>query len=384
MKKKKHILLMAGLLGFLLFTASCSDKSTKPADEGDPSDPSGQFDESGLTRQENDGSWDSSVIVYRDDTYDHYFTRFEGFTGADAAYSTLLPNGDIFWSFGDSWFGKVSANRSRDATTSFFVRNAAMVQHGECFDCFSALNDHGPQSAKTLLLHKQDPDHWYWPYDATVHDNKLHFLISHVTKTEEGGMWGFKTVGSDLAIFSLPELSLDTIIADKYKGEATFGSCLLEDGDYTYIYGTVSGYLSKRVSIARAPQGDLTADWEFWNGTGWQSSPSDYTMPDLDASDQFSVFKVGDTYYLFTQEILFGTRLFLYEGDSPSGPFTNKRILYNIPTQFPETFTYNALVHPELSKQGELVISYCINTNNFQDQFTNADTYRPYFLRIRY
>src|SRR5690606_14299217 len=135
-------------------------------------------------------------------------------------------------------------------------------------------------------------------------------------KTAEGGMWGFKTVGSDLAILSLPELSVDTSIADKYKGEAAFCSALLEDKGYTYIYGTVSGYLSKRVRIARAAGGDLRTDWEFWIGTCWQTSPSDYTMPDLDASDQFSVFKAGDTYYLFTQEFLLGTRLFLYEGDS--------------------------------------------------------------------
>ena len=38
--------------------------------------------------------------------------------------------------------------------------------------------------------------------------------------------------------------------------------------------------------------------------------------------------------------------------------------------------------HPHLSKPGELLISYNVNTLNFWDHFNYADIYRPRFINI--
>ena len=85
----------------------------------------------------------------------------------------------------------------------------------------------------------------------------------------------------------------------------------------------------KYAHVARAPGGDLRAIWEFYNGSEWVSEPSTYRIHD-GVSDQFSVFKKNDKYYLLTHQIIFGKEIQLFESDFPMGPWHSKKnsILY--------------------------------------------------------
>ena len=57
------------------------------------------------------GCWHSEVAVYEDCHYNLLFTRYgNGWTGADATYSTPLPDGRILWMFWRHLFG-YSASR---------------------------------------------------------------------------------------------------------------------------------------------------------------------------------------------------------------------------------------------------------------------------------
>ena len=109
--------------------------------------------------------------------------------------------------------------------------------------------------------------------------------------------------------------------------------------------------------------------------------PSNYVIAQ-NVSDQFSVIKENDVYYLITHEPYFGRRIWIMQSDSPTGPWINKRTIYCTPENTDNIFTYNSFVHPELSVDGELRISYNINSFNFNDLFMNADLYRPKFIRI--
>lgn len=330
----------------------------------------------------NNGCWDSKIQVYEDLQYNNFFTRYgNGWTGGDGTYSVKLPDGRILWMFGDSFFGKVNPDRSRPNTP--LTRNAVMVQTGETFDGFTSINPGTQEAPAPFIAHAAPPDHWYWPYDATIKNGKVQYLLAHMQKTGSGG-FDFKNVSTDLAILSLPDLKLESLTPNKYPaGDITFGSTVYEDADgFTYIYGISNAPLEKRVHIARAPEGDLTKAWQYWNGTTWTDTLSNYVIY-KSASDQFSVFKDGSKYYLVTQEILFGSKIFIAESNALTGPFTNQRILYCTPETGGTVITYNAFVHPELSRDGELVISYNINNNDFPAVFRNADYYRPKFIRIK-
>jgi hypothetical protein len=45
-------------------------------------------------------------------------------------------------------------------------------------------------------------------------------------------------------------------------------------------------------------------------------------------------------------------------------------------------FTYAAKAHPELSRPGELLVSYVVNSFDFGESSTNAGIYRPRFVRV--
>ncbi|RRB07734.1 DUF5005 domain-containing protein [Larkinella rosea] len=333
----------------------------------------------------------SEPEVQVDSQYNSFFTRNTAWNGGDGVYSTLLPDGRIFWTFGDTFLGLVKPDRTRLSNQNVMVRNSAMIQQGETFDSFQTLN----QGAKTAtagqsyFVHAKQKggNDWYWPLDATVHDRKLQVVLSHIQKTGSGS-WDFTNESIDIAICSPKTGAIEKIIANKYRGKWGYGGALCEAADgYIYIYGVIHGNLTTNVVVARAPKGNLTATWQFWNGSQWGNQPADHSIY-KDASDQFSVFRQGSKYYLFTQEIVFGRRLFLSESNSPIGPWTAKRVLYTVPPEqgTGKVITYNALVHPELSRNGDLLISYCINANDFADHFNHpgsADRYRPYFIRVK-
>jgi hypothetical protein len=85
------------------------------------------------------------------------------------------------------------------------------------------------------------------------------------------------------------------------------------------------------------------------------------------------------------QESGTGNWLSMYVGDSPVGPFENATRLHycNEPKGGKGIYTYNAKGHPHISKQGELLVSYNVNTTSWEMHEKHASIYRPRFLNIR-
>ncbi len=327
--------------------------------------------------------------VFPDSSCNAFFTRNYGWNGGDGAYSLLLPDGRIIWSFGDSFYGVVDPGRIRNGNKNVMVRNAFLVQESKHSDHFVSLNQGELEHTETLIKYKDFDEHqkWYWPLDATVYEDQLQMVLMRMKKNGEG-MWGFAGEAIDLAVFTLPQLELTNIICNKVSDDLPYGSAICEAGDgYTYLYGSSRTGLTTWMHIARAPQGNLTNDWQFWNGTEWQAEPSDFAIH-RDVSSMFSIWKENERYFLFTQEPNLGRKLFLFESESPMGPFINKKLLYEIPAEHGtgDMFSYNAIVHPELSTPGELLVNYSINPHNFWHNFNtpaSAGKYRPVFIRIR-
>jgi hypothetical protein len=320
--------------------------------------------------------WDQDLVVSEDCHYNLLFTRYgNGWTGADATYSLPLPNGRIMWMFGDTFLGTVTAQRTRENAP--FIRNSLIIQDGDQMKTLSGGNDNKPAA----FIQPLQDDQWYWPLDATIYHGKIQWLLGRLGSDGTGDAWDFAYRGFDLAIVSPATFEIESLQSKIASPDISYGSCLLEDGQYTYIYGIFSSSRSKTVHLARAENGNLLNAWTFYDGSGWTTEPSDFIVA-RNVSDQFSVIKEGDVYYLITHETIFGKRIFIAQSSKPEGPFTDGRVLYCTPESGGDIFTYNSFVHPELSQEGELRISYNINSFNFADLFTNADLYRPKFIRI--
>jgi hypothetical protein len=224
-----------------------------------------------------------------------------------------------------------------------------------------------------------EQDSWYWPAASTVVGNKLvQFLLK--TRRSGSGLWDFSYAGGYLASYSLPGLSLEGVTPIPASDTVQWGTSVLDDGGYTYIYGVEDRGWDKYVHVARVATGDVHGQWSYYTGSSWSTDPAGSARLFNGVSNQYSVVKVGGAYRLVTQTPL-GNEISSYRSVTPSGPFVGKTVLYTTPSWGADTFTYNALAHPELSGPGGMLISFNVISNNGAEAYSNPEIYRPRFVR---
>lgn len=386
----------------------------------------------------NIGQHDKNVYVYKDKKYDKLFTRSLGWNGGDGVQTTLLPDGNTFWTFNDSFYGVVEENRLRPGGKNNFPRNSIMVQianakgfPGETETDLVWLADYiqtddpegkGYYQARTHIRHKWaskteeqikageiDKDYLYWAADATVVDDgagskKLQMLWAGVDNRENM----MKRVSSCLATYSLEgnpgdDTYLKLIEKDEnFKPDLAvgYGSTMWEDEDgHTYLY-VAENY---RPMVARTTTHDLTSPWEYYirdiNGEfQWvkqfptnEERERSTIMRNNNRCNLPWVFKKGDWYYMTAQAINFGHAIYIYRSKTPYGPFEDQKVLFVVPSTLDKVGNqyyknvYMLNIHPQLSRIGELVFSTNTGTSNFYDNFDkpgSADYYRPYYYRV--
>lgn len=321
---------------------------------------------------------------------DNEFTkRFEltedGLTGADGTYSVLLPDGRTVWIFGDSFLGIVTPELTREKTDPMYIRNCFVLDDGKSLE---TIHQGNPDEFKSMLIPPRvteskfkitEREYWYWPGDGWVEDDQLKVFASEFYQTGDG-MWDFEFKTTALFTYSLPdfkELSIDTISYSNVLG-IHYGHSVCKTDEYAYVYGL----LERSPHVARI---DSNGNWQFYTGMEWSSSAADSKpMLEMDGSEQFSVFNYKDQYIMIMQAGSLSDEIYSYVAKTPFGPWENKTLLYKTPKAYEndQLFTYNALAHPQFTKNDELLISY--NTNSFElgDHFVNAGIYRPRFIRV--
>ncbi|MCC6838542.1 MAG: DUF5005 domain-containing protein [Flavobacteriales bacterium] len=333
----------------------------------------------GLASMDDGGTVRLAGTTRRFAPYNELFTRYSGWTGGDQGYSIALPDGRVLWLFGDSFFGPVNPDRSRPPGSQF-VRNGYLVQDG---NQLTELNQQ-VNGQWLPVVSPGDPEQWYWPGDGFVSGNTL-YIFQHRFMLDPGQPPGFNfaQTGVDVASFSLPGLQLQSVQPFNDDPDVDWGTAVMEDGPYVYIYGTGSAPYNKFAHVSRTALDAPFQQMQYWDGNAWTSDPQATARVQGGLSQAFSVFKHGGKYYLLSQENLLGPDIFIRDAPAPTGPFSNKRKLYSTP-QPPGTWTYNALAHPHtITPQGDLLLCYSINVQDFFRLFDNADLYRPIFLRAR-
>jgi hypothetical protein len=322
-----------------------------------------------------------SVFQALFESYGNDNTLLDDWTGADGALSVLLPDGRVVWDFSDTFLGLVRSDGSRPPGQPF-INNSMIVQEGDAL--VQTLHGGTPASPTSLII-PTDRKAWYWVGDMTVEGDRLRVFVMEFIRTGGGG-FDFEWVGNAIASLLLPDLTLESVTPTYGEGDVMYGAALLEEGGYTYIYGTedVSG-TEKYLHIARATAGNLLGAWEFYTGTGWSSDPNATARLLKGVGNGFGVTKVGKRFVLFTMDslIAFSDELVLYSSISPAGPFGHRTHVYSTPETQKGWFTYDAHVHPEFTDPTGLLVSYDVNTFDPGDLLSDVDSYRPRFIRVK-
>ncbi len=103
---------------------------------------------------------------------------------------------------------------------------------------------------------------------------------------------------------------------------------------------------------------------------------------------EFSVERLEDRgcaiWTLVQSEPFLGTRILLRRAPRADGPWSNPTFLARVSDVDRNRlyFTYAAKGHAALSRPGELLITYLVNSNRFADLIEDTQIYRPKFLRV--
>lgn len=390
-----------------------------------------------------DATRSGAAVAYKDWKYNKLFTRTRGWNGGDGVLTVGLPDGSVFWTFNDSFYGRVNAaDRSRGDCN--FPRNSVMLQKatdgvlGETEDDLIWLADYvnwtdpsaeryfhsrthlrhpdGEKTVDEILAGDIDQDRVYWSGDGTIYDGKLQMMWIGTASKE------LRALGTSLATYRLdgtiPEgYYLDDIpdyLPKKgnylYREKVThqindnavsYGSTLCEaDDGHTYLYGT-NGY---GVLVARTATHDLYSKWQYYvrpeEGSDFVWQDEYPTKEQMERSQIMEnnhqcnmpwVFKDGDYYYMTAQGPYFAREVYIYRSKTPYGPFGEKRLLFVLPGELDKLgptayhWLYMVNLHPALSRAGELVFTTNSDPDDFWKNFNDpgsADYYRPFFYRV--
>jgi hypothetical protein len=313
-------------------------------------------------------------------------------TGGDGTYSIALPDGRSIFLMGDSFIGPVT-NGSRSTQDHMYRNTYILYDRGRVQAIYGA---NGEKSSAAVPPGVTDESKkWYWPGHGFVYGNKL-YIFQTLMYQGEAGMWGFRYQTTDILEYELPGINLIKTTNIPYNGsdKIHYGMAALKDDvdDYIYIYAQAdvdnSSTPLSDAYVARTKIEKLYTEWEYYCGSNWDTNYSNAVkmsgLSSVAVSSQFNVFKLRGKYVLLTQQKQFGCGdIYTFIANSPEGPWYNKQLIYTTQEQQQANlFTYNAMAHPQFEKDGMILISYNVNTEDFAQQLKDVSTYRPRFLWI--
>lgn len=331
-------------------------------------------------------------------------TRTDDWTGGDGTHSVRLPDGRVLWLFSDTYLGQVhrppdpvGASYPWRDTAAPLVRNSAVVMDGR-----GRLESTLPAP----LFPDPAQNQWRWPVAARVEPRSpgsSEKVVRVLLWVRAGGqspwIYGVPTA-TEVATLSLPGLRVESVVkvldqslVPDPSRRILFGTTLAENGGWTYVFGGDDGQAASRPAssayVARVREGRLgdAGAWRYWDGTGWSLWPRPVSGAKVGSA--FSVVRVEGTYVLFTMAAGTAglTTVTSYWACSPVGPWHGPTGNFSPSLPTAGVAAYNPQVHPELSGDGRLVLSYDVNWLETSGPSAginaNVTLYRPRFVTVR-
>jgi hypothetical protein len=345
--------------------------------------------------QIRDGAVEAKYSVEPMPQYDALFTKEKGWTGADGAYSVALSETVTLWLYSDTWIGNIVDGQHKDAT---MINNTIALQNGK--DPSTASVTFFWQTTKdgkpAAFISPADGIGGFWIFHGVAADGNLYLFLTQIV--EDG-----KYIGTWLGQVDNPQDEPLKWRVRQYKvpfgrysqdGNLFFGSAVMKDGDFVYIYGCdedwKKGMDERSMVVARIPP-DKIADfekWRFWNGADWVAdvNKAGGLFNGLAAEYSVSFQPAMKKYVAVYTDKGMSANIMMRISDTPVGPWSEPYMVYKCPEyKWHKTyFCYAGKGHQELSGPDELIITYACNSTDFGQMARDARIYRPRFLKIKF
>ncbi|RWY50853.1 DUF4185 domain-containing protein [Mucilaginibacter gilvus] len=346
--------------------------------------------------------------------------RNTGWFGGDGIYTIPLsgvegrqskPKDKILFIFSDSMIGEIRDNTMMPGYK--MIHNSVALLNGNkplANQMKFYWDKDGKGNAESLFIpktSKTDSTDYYWLGDGFVNQaNNATYIFGYRVRNVSSGAFGFREVGNTLIKIpagskppykDLKQMDTPLYLLDEKNDIGSFGAGVYvntqaagapQPDGYIYTYG-VRGMV-KNLMVARVLPKDFEnfSKWTYWDGNAWVSDIRKVANITDGVSNELSVSALPDgRYALIFQQGGMSTIVGMRIGASPVGPFGPIIKLWDCkPDLVEKTFVvYNAKAHPSLSKPGELLISYNINSVEFiKDLTVHPNLYRPRFIRVKF
>ncbi|WP_186526186.1 DUF4185 domain-containing protein [Leekyejoonella antrihumi] len=313
---------------------------------------------------------------------------------ADVGLTLPLQDGRTVWVFGDTLRPLHVSPR--------FVASSMLISSGQCV---AQVLPAGGGPVIPAGSHKQV----CWPTAGVVlpspartstsqpATDQLDISCSRVRRGQ--GALNFTYLGLTMARFTVPRGGVPTLVKtwqvtpdDTDPSQMNWGSALLHDGDWIYIYGTrlqQRGGSARSLYVARAPVGALDAAraWTYWTGRDWvhDAARAQSTLPAaVGVSQSLTVSQVGDVYVMVSKDGGdFADDVGVWRSDTPLGPWV---LSYTRAVPYDDgsgVLTYEPLAHPDLPlADGNLLVSLSRSPTNLTSLLADPALGRPDFIEV--
>ena len=171
-----------------------------------------------------------------------------------------------------------------------------------------------------------------------------------------------------------------------------FGAGVMDNRDidgFIYIYG-YKDLNGRNLVVARVSEDNFLNfnEWTYYNGETWTKNINEVKGIKESVSAELSVTYINfgtnkGKYMLVVMKGTTSGEIAYALSNAPYGPFSDYETIYqtNEGSLYNGAFTYNAKMHPNLSKENKIIISYNVNTTSFS-ALSNAKIYYPRFISL--
>jgi hypothetical protein len=325
-----------------------------------------------------------------------------------------MGQGKTLFVFSDTFVGTVNAQTGA-RQNSTMIHNSMAILDGALPDSSRIRfiwggTANAPQTIFTPSTPRSAtfPGSWYWLQDGFFHAGNV-YLFTILVSPNPTGPPGFEFQENGVTMIKIPlgtngepdvarHTQFDVPLFHR-SGTTTlfFGGAGImpntvqagahtPDG-YLYVYGRLQGSLA--VARILPAQIEDSTQWRYWTGAAWSNNIASAVGLGTGGAE-LSVTPIPDGplagKYLMCSSIMNGD-VFYRIGDSPVGPFAARVNVYRTPeyNAAQAIYTYNGKAHPSISASGsDLLVTYNVNTSDWNLNLANADIYHPRFIRLRF
>lgn len=363
-------------------------------------------------------------VALRDAAWDALLDRPSRWRAGDIGHSVDLLDGRTLWFFGDSIVGPLADDNS--SITLGMVRGAiawhASPSEGtppESIEYAVPEQGHGlPVASWTHPAPGMwNGDVWYWLMGdgrmvETGGGRAFVFFASAIGPAgNPEGMWDFRRIGGAIITVENTDASPEKWIAHQAKNplatdEPRFGEPARATENWglaivewpagekcekqLYVFGVRERGPEHELLVARCIPETLQTplQWTFFDGNGWGADPKSAAGIARGLVSEFTIEPVqrnGDWQLVLIQcEPMLGRHVLARTARLPQGPWTEPKSVYEVsePKDDARLFTYASKGHASLSRPGELLVTYALNSSDLGQVINEPQIYRPHFVRV--